>query len=224
MTMLRTRGISTPTMFLSFPNQDWAHPVEGVGLSPLKTRAERMILACRQMNWGKKYGVRYVTCHVGYFPEESTDEYKSLINDLKLLVRFAKANGQDFLFETGMENVPTLKRIFNDIGEDNLGLNFDPANLLIYGSDEPAHIVEEMGDLVKVIHCKDARHAAPTEKAGKETPLGKGDTDFANLLKSLLARGFAGPLIIERELPLGPEQEKDVAEAVIFIQNIIKGA
>ncbi len=224
MTMLRERGISTPTMFLSFPNQDWAHPVEGVGLSPLKTRAERMILACRQMNWGKKYGVHYVTCHVGYFPEESTDEYKSLINDLKLLVRFAKANGQDFLFETGMENVPTLKRIFNDIGEDNLGLNFDPANLLIYGSDEPAHVVEEMGDLVKVIHCKDARHAAPTEKAGKETPLGKGDTDFANLLKSLLARGFAGPLIIERELPLGPEQEKDVAEAVILIQNIIKGA
>ena len=113
MAMLRERGISTPTMFLSFPNQDWAHPIEGVGLSPLKTRAERMILSCRQMNWGLKYGVRYVTCHVGYFPEESSDEYKSLINDLKLLVRFAKANGQDFLFETGMENVPTLKRIFS---------------------------------------------------------------------------------------------------------------
>ena len=47
MAMLRERGISTPTMFLSFPNQDWAHPIEGVGLSPLKTRAERMILSCR---------------------------------------------------------------------------------------------------------------------------------------------------------------------------------
>ncbi|MBR4415206.1 MAG: sugar phosphate isomerase/epimerase, partial [Victivallales bacterium] len=111
-----------------------------------------------------------------------------------------------------------------DIGEDNLGLNFDPANLLIYGSDEPAHVVEEMGDLVKVIHCKDARHAADGDNRGQETPIGKGDTNFANLLKSLLARGFGGPLIIERELPLGPEQEKDVAEAVIFIQNIIKGA
>ena len=55
---------------------------------------------------------------------------------------------------------------------------------------------------------------------GKETPLGKGDTRFAGLLLQLVNRGFRGPLIIERELPLGPEQQRDVAEAIAWLKQL----
>lgn len=222
--LFRKYGITVPAIFMSYPNQDWKHPREGIGLVPEKTRAERMILSCRQMNWAKRYGIRYITCHAGFMPEERDEYYEHFIADLKQLVRFAGANGQEFLFETGTENVAGLKQTIEDIGEPNVGINFDPANLLIYGTGDPAALADQLADKIRVIHCKDADPAEPGAARGKETVLGKGSTHFAGLLKKLLAGGFSGPLIIERELPLGPEQEKDIAEAVVFIKSIIQSA
>ena len=219
--LFRKYGITVPTMFMSYPNQDWKNPREGIGLVPEKTRAERMLLSCRQMNWAKRYGIRYITCHAGFVPEERNEFYERFISDLKQLVKFAAANEQEFLFETGTENVAGLKQTIEDIGEPNVGINFDPANLLIYGTDDPAVLADQLADRIRVIHCKDADPAKAGAPRGKETVLGKGSTRFAELLKKMLSGGFRGPLIIERELPLGPEQEKDIAEAVGLIRSII---
>ena len=219
--LFRKYDITVPTMFMSYPNQDWKNPREGIGLVPEKTRAERMILTCRQMNWAKRYGIRYITCHAGFVPEERNEFYERFIADMKQLVKFAAANEQEFLFETGTETVAGLKQTIEDIGEPNVGINFDPANLLIYGTDDPAILADQLTDRIRVIHCKDADPAEAGASRGKETVLGKGSTRFAELLKKLLSGGFSGPLIIERELPLGPEQEKDIAEAVKLIRSII---
>ena len=218
--LFRKYGISVPAIFLSYPNQDWKHPREGIGLVPEKTRAERMLLSCRQMNWAKRYGIKYITCHVGFVTEEDKESYDRFIAEMKQLVRFAGSNDQEFLFETGTESTVSLKRIMDDIGEPNVGINFDPANLVIYGADDPAVLVDRLADRIRVVHCKDSNPAEAGASMGRETVLGKGSTHFAELLKKLLAGGFRGPLIIERELPLGPEQEKDVAEAVGLIKSI----
>ena len=219
--LFRKYDITVPTMFMSYPNQDWNNPREGIGVVPEKTRAERMILTCRQMNWAKRYGIRYITCHAGFVPEERNEFYERFIADMKQLVKFAAANEQEFLFETGTETVAGLKQTIEDIGEPNVGINFDPANLLIYGTDDPAVLADQLADRIRVIHCKDADPAEADAPRGKETVLGKGSTKFASLLTKLLQGGFSGPLIIERELPLGPEQEKDIAEAVKLIRSII---
>ena len=218
--LFRKYGITVPAIFLSYPNQDWKHPREGIGVVPEKTRAERMLLSCRQMNWAKRYGIRYITCHAGFLPAEHNEFYEKFISDMKQLVRFAASNDQEFLFETGTETVAGLKNIIADLGEPNVGINFDPANLLIYGTDDPAALVDQLADRIRVIHCKDADPAEVGAVRGKETVLGKGSTHFTELLKKLLSGGFTGPLIIERELPLGPEQEKDIAEAVKLIQSV----
>lgn len=222
-TLFQKYGFSVPTMFLSYPNQDWAHPREGVGLVPNHTRAERMVMSCRQMNWAKRYGIRHITCHVG-FPPESQSEYERFIIDIRQLARFAAANGQEFLFETGTESSASMKRILDDIGEPNVGINFDPANLLLYGTDVPMTFLALLWSKIRVVHCKDAVPALQGPDSARETVLGKGATNFAELLRFLLAKGFTGPLIIERELPPGPEQEKDIAEAVLYIKSIIDGA
>lgn len=216
-------GIAVPSMFLSYPNQDWTHPETGVGLVPEKTRGERMLISCRLMNWAKRYGIRSVTCHVGFVPEERNEFYDRFIAEMKQLARFAASNGQEFLFETGTETVAGLRRLMDDIGEPNLGINFDPANLLIYGKDDPSVLIDEMADRIRVMHCKDAVRAADGNPMGKETALGRGSTDFPALLRRLLKTGFRGPLIIERELPPGAEQEKDIAGAVALIDSILKG-
>ena len=221
MALLKKHGLQVPSMFLSYPNQDWAHPREGIGLVPEKTRVERMILSCRLMVWAHKYGINSITCHVGFVPEKADPAYNGFIADMKQLVRFAASLGQEFLFETGTETVADLKQNLADIDEPNLGINFDPANLLIYGNDDPAVLVDTLCDRIRVVHCKDARRALEGEKKGKETVLGEGQTHFAVLLKRILESGFNGPLIIERELAPGPEQEKDITEAVKLIQSII---
>ena len=213
-------GLAVPAMFLSYPDQDWAHPETGVGLVPEKTRAERMILSCRSMDWAKRYGIEYITCHVGFVPEERGESRDRFIAEMKQLVRFAAGCGQQFLFETGTESAASLGAILDDIGEPNVGINFDPANLLIYGKDTPEALVGTMADRIRVVHCKDADPAGPGAVRGRETVLGRGSTHFAELLKKLLSGGFRGPLIIERELPPGPEQEKDVADAVRLVRDI----
>ena len=86
-----------------------------------------------------------------------------------------------------------------------------------------AELVEKARDRIQVVHCKDANPPAAGAVRGHETPLGKGSTHFATLLRRLLDSGFRGPLIIERELPPGPEQEHDVAEAVQFLNSLTKG-
>ena len=219
--LLRNFGFSVPGIFLSYPGQVWSDH-STIGLVPEKTRVERMILSCRQMEWARRYGIRFITCHVGFLPEQQDDFYRRFIADMKQLVRFAAANGQEFLFETGTETTCRLKQTIDDIGEPNVGINFDPANLLIYGKDDPSKLVELLAERIRIVHCKDAVPAAPGETCGRETVLGQGATRFAELLKKLLDGGFAGPLVIERELTPGPEQEKDIAEAVKYIASIIQ--
>lgn len=221
--LLRKYNISVPTMFLSYPNQNWANPREGIGIVPVATRTERMLISCRLMAWCKRYNIPSVSCHVGFVPEEKNDFYERFILDMQQLARFAAALGQEFLFETGTETAEHLKMILDDINEPNVGINFDPANMLIYNNGDPAGVVDLLGDKIKVIHCKDADPPVDASPMGKETVLGEGSTNFTALLKRLVSGGFNGPLIIEREILPGPEQEKDIKEAVALIKSTVKG-
>ncbi|MBE6384187.1 MAG: sugar phosphate isomerase/epimerase [Lentisphaerae bacterium] len=221
--LLREYNISVPTMFLSYPNQNWANPKEGIGVVPAATRAERMLISCRLMEWCKRYDINSVSCHVGFVPEEKNEFYERFILDMQQLARFAAALGQEFLFETGTETAAHLKMTLDDINEPNVGINFDPANMLIYNNGDPAGVVDLLGDKIKVIHCKDANPPVDAAPMGKETVLGEGSTNFTALLKRLVSGGFNGPLIIEREILPGPEQEKDIQEAVALIKSTIKG-
>ena len=220
--LFRKYGMTVPTMFLSYAGQ-WDNPKAGFGLVPVPTRSERMVVSCRQMAWAARYGITFITCHAGILPEKKGDFYNRFVADMKQLIRFAAALGQEFLFETGTETPEDLRRLLEDLGEPNVGINFDPANLLIYGNGDPAELVDKLGDRIRVVHCKDANPPADGAVRGRETPLGKGSTNFAALLRRLLDSGFRGPLIIERELPPGPEQEKDIAEAVQLLNTTTKG-
>ena len=221
--LFRKYDMTVPTMFLSYAGQNWADPRNGIGLFPLPTRTERMLLSCRQLEWAARYGIKLIACHAGFVPEEKGEFYDRLIADMKQLLRFAASYGQEFLFETGTETPETLRQLLEDLGEPNAGVNFDPANLLIYNNGDPAELAEKLFSRIRVVHCKDANYPAAGEVRGHETPLGKGETRFVALLERLVAGGFRGPLIIERELRPGPEQEKDIAEAVQLLKSIVKG-
>ena len=83
--------------------------------------------------------------------------------------------------------------------------------------------MDQLADKILTVHCKDAVRPAEGEKNGRETVLGQGATNFKVLLKRVLDSGFKGPLIIERELTPGPEQEEDFKNAVQLIKSVMKG-
>ena len=205
---LRKTGLVPISIFLNLRVR-----TGGNGLVSPAERAARFVFSCRQMTWGAKNGVKYFTCHAGVFPKSGTPEYDAWIADMKEFVRFAGDLGEDFLFETGPESADDLGQAICDIDEKNVGINFDPANLLIYDKTDPAEFVDKLFPYIRLVHCKDSRRPLDGAAHGKETVLGEGDTNFFPLLDSILARGFRGPLVIEREIPAGEQLCKDTAEA-----------
>lgn len=223
--VLEENEITVTSVFMSFPGQNWnlSDAPNSIGLVPETTRAERIARACRIGNWAKELGVNELAAHVGFVPEDRNCElYKKFIDAMRVLVLFLQSNDQTFTFETGQETVAVLSNIIEDIGTDNLGINFDPANLLLYDRDEPSYLVEKLGKYVVHIHCKDGVRPQQKGTLGKETRLGEGDVGFESLLRNLYAIGFRGPLTIEREATSGEQQDKDILFAKDVIERIKK--
>ncbi len=105
---------------------------------------------------------------------------------------------------------------------DNLFVNFDPANMILYGAGEPIPALEKLGSRVRSIHCKDATWSdRPGETWGAEVPLGDGDVDMEAFLKTLKKIGYDGPLTIEREIPQEPERQKaEIGRAIELLERL----
>ncbi|MDD5727004.1 MAG: sugar phosphate isomerase/epimerase [Victivallales bacterium] len=224
LTAVTANQITISSVFMSFKNQVWKYPglMETVGFVPLKTRALRIARACGIANWAKKLKVEVLVAHVGFIPENRKGEaYGTLIEMLRELALVLKDNGQYFTFETGQESIAVLKNVIEDIGTSNLGINFDPANLLLYDMDSPAELVAKLGRYVMQVHCKDGKRPDHPGSLGTETPLGEGEVDFGTLLPALYAAGFKGPLIIENERQVGKEQrDMEIMKAKHLLENI----
>ena len=132
------------------------------------------------------------------------------------------ANGQSLHLETGQESADALLQFINDVGRDNLFINFDPANMILYGTGEPIEALRKVGKYVRSVHCKDGKWAGkPGQEWGQEVPLGHGDVDMEKYLRTLNEIGYVGPLTIEREIPQEPERQKaEIGGAVKLLDEL----
>ena len=128
-------------------------------------------------------------------------------------------NGQSFGLETGQESAAALGIFIRDVDRANLGINFDPANMILYGSGEPLEVLDMVKEWVISVHCKDALW--PEEKGiwGTEVPLGQGDVGMERYVAKLKALGYRGPLSIEREIT-GEKQLADMREAIALLERL----
>jgi sugar phosphate isomerase/epimerase len=108
------------------------------------------------------------------------------------------------------------------VARDNLFINFDPANMILYGTGEPIAALQQIGSRVRSVHCKDAKWAAnPGQEWGQEVPLGTGDVGLENYLRTLAAVGYRGPLTIEREIAQEPERQKaEIGQAIRLLNEL----
>ncbi len=148
----------------------------------------------------EKLGLRLVTFHAGFLPEESARAaFQKVQGRLRQIADHFAARGIALGLETGQEKVDTLAAFLKALERKNVGVNFDPANIILYGSGDPVAAVKVLLPWVRQCHVKDAVRTKTPGTWGEEVALGKGQVDWKTILETLDASGFAGPLCIERE-------------------------
>ena len=221
---LGEHGISITAVFGGFEGESYAGiptVVETVGLVPKNTRAARLAEMKEISDFAKMLGCSVIGLHLGFVPHDTADpDYAEIVSITVDLCEHAAANGQAVHLETGQETAEALVQFISDTKCDNLFVNFDPANMILYGAGDPIEALGLLGALVRSCHCKDAKWATnPGKEWGEETKLGDGDVGMKRFLETLDKIGYAGPLTIEREIPQSPIQQKD---EVGFAVNLLK--
>ena len=223
---LKEMGITITVVFGGFEGESYADiptTAKTVGLAPQETRAARTQEMKEIADFAKLLGVDTVGLHVGFIPDDVSDPgYGEIVEVMRDVCDHCKGNGQRFHLETGQETAEGLLQLIADVDRDNLFINFDPANMILYGLGEPIEALGKVGAHVRSVHCKDAKWAAkPGEEWGAEVPLGEGDVGVENFLRKLLELGYDGPLTIEREIPEDPERQKaEIGQAVALLNDL----
>jgi len=216
-------GIEISSFFLLFEGQIF-NIHEGpptMGFIPEEYRVQRLELARKFSDMVCEMGVKSITSHVGFIPNDPKSSlYTGFLPVMKRFVEHCRKNGQMFCFETGQELPSTLKRTIVDIGFDNVGINLDPANLILYGMAHPLDAVEIFGEYVRGFHAKDGLWPNRDEGLGIEVPIGKGKVNFPLLIPKLKKKGFKGPITIEREIT-GEQQKIDILKAKDFLEQYL---
>ncbi|MBM4017608.1 MAG: sugar phosphate isomerase/epimerase [Planctomycetes bacterium] len=223
---LRRTGLAVPAGMVAFEGEDYS-TIASIrrtgGIVDPAVFPERLERCHR---WGKAMaglGIRHVTTHAGFLPEPHEPHYAAVCGRLGQVADALHAAGLTVGLETGQEPARLLTRILDDLGRDFLSVNFDAANFVLYGSDDPVAAARLLAPRVTMVHMKDGtRSDRPGEVWGEDVPLGTGHVDFAAVLRTLEAGGFTGALIIEREA--GNNRLGDLAAGKKFIENLLAKA
>ncbi len=219
-------GIRITAVFGGFEGESYADiptVTRTVGLVPPETRAARTKEMKEIADFARLLGVDVVALHLGFVPHDrSVALYGEVLAVTRGLCDHCQKNGQALHLETGQETADSLVQFIGDVERDNLFVNFDPANMILYGSGEPIEALEKVGRWVKSVHCKDGKWAkAPGHEWGAEVALGEGDVDMERYLRTLDAIGYHGPLTIEREIPAEPERQKaEIGKALALLTEL----
>lgn len=192
-----------------------------LGLVPSEYRSLRMEELKKGSNFAKKIGVKKMATHMGFLPENPySKEYQEVVCAIRYVAMYCQQNGQYLLFETGQETPVTLRRTIEDVGTGNLGINLDPANLILYGKANPVDALDVFGEYVRDVHAKDGLYPTDGRNLGKETPLGQGKVNFPALIKRLKEVGYDGTLTIERKIT-AENRRQDIINAKKLLEELI---
>ena len=192
-----------------------------LGLVPPQYREMRVKNLCDGADFAHRIGLTDVATHMGFIPECPYDpNFEPLCDAIRTVAQHLKKNGQYLLFETGQETPVTMLRCFEQVGMDNLGVNLDTANLILYGKANPVDALDVFGKYVRNLHAKDGFYPVNGHDLGEEVRLGDGKVDFPALFRKLKELGYDSYVTIEREIS-GEQQEEDIRYAKAYLENIV---
>jgi sugar phosphate isomerase/epimerase len=223
---LASEEFTLVTIFAAYRGESYADAPtvqRTVGFIPASTRAERERRTYEISDFAAALGVGSIACHIGFVPEDKTHPDYVAVRDLvRRICDYAAKHNQSFALETGQEPAHVLLEFLKDVGRPNLGINFDPANMILYGTGDPIEALEVLAPHVLSVHCKDGDWP-PKDKPGAlgmEQPLGKGSVGIERFVAKLKQIGFRGPLNIEREVEDPDQRRRDILEAVELLRKL----
>ncbi len=213
----RHHGVTITTFWAGYPGPAVWNFLEGpstIGLVPPEYRAMRVATLKQAADFAAQLRLPSITTHVGFLPINPQDPvFRDTVVAIREVALHCRQRGIEFWFETGQETPVTLLRAIEQVNTGNLGINLDPANLILYGMANPVDALDVFGRYVRGVHAKDGRYPTNGSELGRETPLGEGQVNFPVLIPKLKACGFSGALTIEREIS-GPQQIADIQKAI----------
>ena len=223
--LLKKYGITVSAFWCGWEGpSDWNF-YEGqltLGLVPVEYRYARVKNLCDGADFAKKLGITDVVTHMGFIPENPyAPNFPGFCRAVRTVAEHLKKNGQYLLFETGQETPVTLLRCFEAVGCDNLAVNLDTANLILYGKANPVDALEVFGQYVRNLHAKDGCWPVNGHDLGTETAIGEGRVDFPGVFRKLHELGYDSWVTIEREID-GEQQLKDILESREYLNEIIE--
>lgn len=222
---IKSTGFNITTLWAG-----WAGPCEWnftygpstIGLVPAAYRDSRLATLKKASDFAEKINVNMIATHVGFIPENPDHpDFAGTVGALRNLCRYMKPKGQYFLFETGQETPVTMLRTIQAIELDNVGINFDTANLILYGKANSLDALDVFGKYVMDTHIKDGVYPTDGLKLGKEVAAGQGKANLPAVVKKLGELGYTGVFTIEREIS-GEQQVKDIIMARDLLKEWMK--
>jgi len=194
---------------------------ETIGIIPRATRAARIDALKRASDLAAACGVPAVHTHCGFIPENPNEPlYAEAVTAIRDVAAYCGKNRQTFLCETGQETPITLLRAIRDVGLDNVAVNMDLANLILYGKGEPLGALDVLGSHVRGIHAKDGLYPTDPYGLGEEVPIGRGKVRFPEVMQKLKQLSYTGPITIEREIS-GDRQRADIQKSKTYLEQLI---
>jgi len=221
----RASGLNIAAVFVGFDGQSYADRASiarTVGLVQEEFRQHRTEVALEYSLLAQDLGSPTLCLHLGFLPsEERHPDYHGVVHSLNRILAECSARGQTLNLETGQESAWKLERLIRAVDHPALGVNFDPANFLIYGTDAPLTALDLLSGRVRGVHCKDAVVATSADESmGKETPIGLGQVPFEAMLQKLESIGYTGPLVIEREG--GEDPIGDIGRSQGYLERLLR--
>jgi sugar phosphate isomerase/epimerase len=222
---LREEGFTLVTVFAAYTGENYADvPTvqKTVGFIPPATRAEREARTLALSDFAAVLDVGSVACHIGFVPHDQRHPDHVAVREMvRRVCDKCAANGQTFALETGQEPATTLMQFMGDVGRPNLKINFDPANMILYGTGDPIEALEVVKSQVVSVHCKDGDWPPKDQPdaLGVEQPLGKGAVGMPRFVAKLKEIGYGGALTIEREVH-GDQQRIDILAAIELLRSL----
>lgn len=202
-------------MMVNFPQEDYS-TLESIrvtgGIVPDSHWPENRRRALDAIGLTGELAVSFLTTHVGFIETQEVDAHAVFTERLIELADAAAAAGIMLLLETGQETSSELKHVLESMNHPALGVNFDPANMILYGKGDPIEAVEVLAPWIRHVHLKDAIPSKMEGEWGTEVPWGDGAVGTEAFLKKLDAIGYTGQVAVEREA--GDCREADIVAAV----------
>lgn len=219
---LRSAGIGVLSGMIGMAGEDYS-TLETIkatgGVRPDATWKENLAAAKTNAALARRLGLSLVTFHAGFIPHEAGAERTRMIGRLREMADVFDGAGVRLAFETGQETADTLLEALDELDRPGVGVNFDPANMILYGMGDPIAALSKLAPRVVQVHIKDAVPSKTRGEWGSEVASGTGAVDWKAFFRVLRERGLGCDLLIEREA--GTQRVKDAAKARQLVTKLL---